>query len=122
MRARSIDIVLCALARKEVAHVEMSPVHALSCTRPRRLGIMQCSAKHALCRLQKSTDSMLRDIHVCPVCTSTLPPKTLLDAHKYTNNEQHCIESCHHIERTSWPCAVEQRASSLGKQQDAKAA
>lgn len=101
---------------ERVSDVWMSSVHALSCTRPCRLGILQCSTKHTLRRLQKSTNIMLRDIHVYLICTPVLPHKALLDTHKYTDDEQHRIECCHHIEWTSWTRAIEQGTSRLGEQ------
>jgi hypothetical protein len=87
VHAHNIEIVCSSLARKEVRDMQMSSMHALLCTRPRRLGILQCFTKHTLRRLQKGTNIMLRDIDVCLVCTPALLTKTLLDAHKYTDNE-----------------------------------
>src|SRR5689334_3560619 len=95
------ETVLCALARKEVADVWMSSMHASSCTRPRRLGILQCLPSTPYVGYREGTNIMFRDIQVCLVCTSTLPRNTLLDAHKYADNEQNCVERCHHVERTS---------------------
>lgn len=52
--------------------------------------------------------------------SKNLPPKTLLDAHQYTNDEQHSIECCHHVERAPWARAVKQCASRLSEQQYAE--